>query len=511
VTMKRICKLKPAGMGLIFALMTITMLSSCKTASPELGNKDSGADTDSDSDDTDSESDPSECGNNITEGDEVCDDGNLISGDGCNSTCTLNDEWDYVANTVYDGDQREPSLTCSTDRVFLAFSDWSGTEESGAGVRVRVFGADGMPVNAFGGDDTEIAVNTTTQGNQSRPRVALRPDETIIVVWTDDGQDAVNSLDVRGRLLDPSQSDQEDDFCLSSIQEDDQQNPAVAVDDSGGFLAVWVDNNAGGADVDGYGIKGRLFDADATPRVNSQTADDNAFQINMHTTSNQFQPDVAWLGDRYLVVWADASGDLDTDGYGVVGVLLDENGGVIGPGDDFLINTTITGMQATPRIAVQPGLGAVVVWTDNSLTEDVYYYGIRGRLLDEEGAGRENALTSSDEDFQINTTMSEGQQLPFATAMPDGRFAVSWQDWSAADGSGSGIMGRVFSADADPLNTDLTSQGDDFQINTTFMDAQITPEICSVEEWFFSAWEDNSGSSPDDSGSSVRYRLLPGP
>ena len=192
-------------------------------------------------------------------------------------------------------------------------------------------------------------------------------------------------------------------------------------------------------------------------------------------------------------------------------MLLDQDGGVIGPGTDFLINTTITGMQATPRIAVQPGLGAVVVWTDNSLTEDVYYYGIRGRLLDEEGAGRENALTSSDEDFQINTTMSEGQQLPVPTAMADGEFAVSWQDWSAADGSGSGIMGRVFSVDADPIDTGLASEGDDFQINTTFMNAQITPEICSVEEWFFSAWEDNSGTSPDDSGSSVRYRLLPGP
>lgn len=507
--MKRVCE------SLCWLAMIVVLLG-CDNGSPPVGQNDGGPDTDTDSDadtdtDTGSDSDPAVCGDGATEGDEVCDDGNLISGDGCNSTCTLNDEWDYVANSLYEGNQREPSLTCGADHVLLAFSDWGGGEEDGAGVRVRVFGTDGMPADLFGDGDAEINVNTTTEGLQSRPRAALRSDETVIVVWTDDGQDPVNELDVRGRLLDPSQTDQDDDFCLSATQGGEQQNPAVAVDDTGGFLAVWVDNDTTGADTDGYGIRGRLFDSDAVPRTNSQTGDDGAFQINTHIVSNQFHPDVAWLGDRYLVVWTDASGGLDTDSYGIVGALLDGDGGVVGPGADFLVNTTTTGMQATPRIAVQPDLGAVVVWTDLSLTDDVHYYGIRARLLDEEGAGRPNALTSSDGDFQVNTTMSEGQQLPVPTSMPDGRFAVAWQDWSSADGSGSGIRGRVFSADADPVATDLTSLGDDFQINTTFMGAQLAPEICSVEGWFFAAWEDTSEAAPDDSGSSVRYRLLPGP
>ncbi|MFH2008651.1 MAG: myxococcus cysteine-rich repeat containing protein [bacterium] len=454
---------------------------------------------------------PPVCGNGDVEQGEVCDDGNLVSGDGCNSTCSLNDRWDVVGSFFTDGDQKEPALSCDASGVIAVFSDWSGLDGAGAAVRARLFGTDGQPRTAFHGNDYEFTVNTEAGGHQAAPRVGLRSDGTSIVVWADDSNATGLAPDVRGRLLAADGAGLGPDFLLPSDDTGDQATPAVAVADDGGFLAVWVDNNPAGPDTAGYGIKGRLFDQYALPQVNAQTADSGSFQINQVVAGTQFQVDVAYLGDRYLVVWADGSGQLDSSSFGVVGALLDLQGNFLGPATDFLINTTTSGLQAAPRVASQPGYGAVVVWTDDSQATDLFHYGIRARLLDLDGAGRTNSANLTDADFQVNTTHTAGQQLPSLASLNDGRFLVVWQDWSGEDGSGASVRGRLLNLTAAPIVNDLSPLGDDFQVNTTFWNSQLSPTVCAAGTWFVAMWEDESGQDPDQSGTAVRYRLLPGP
>lgn len=454
---------------------------------------------------------PPECGDGVTEGDEVCDDGNLVSGDGCNATCTMNDEWDQVATTVFPGDQKEPTLACGEDTVGLVFTDWNGVDGAGASVRLRLFGSDGRPRAGFQGTDVEVTVNATGLGHQSQPRAAMRPDGSFVVVWKDESNATGAKPDVRGRLLAADGQPLAADFLLSDDPAGEQAEPAVAVDADGGFLAVWTDNQAAGGDGSGYGIRGRLFAADGTPRVCPGTGTDAAFVVNRVTASNQFQPDVAYLGDRYLVVWTDGSGQLDAAGYAIAGIVLSTDATPLGAGTDFLVNDTTTGNQVTPRIGPQVGIGAVVVWSDDSQVTDLSSYGIRARLLALDGTARNNAITMDTGDFAVNTTFQAGQQLPRVAALQDGRFAVTWQDWSAADGAGAGIRARVFTPTGGPIVSLLSPAGDDFAVNTTFWDAQLTPSICVTGTWFFAAWEDQSALDPDTSGSSIRYRLLPGP
>jgi len=454
---------------------------------------------------------PPACGDGVVEGDEVCDDGNVVSGDGCNATCTMNDEWDLVATTVFAGDQKDPALACGADAVGLVFTDWNGVDGDGASIRFRLFGSDGRPRVGFQGTDVEITLNATGLGHQSQPRVAMRPDGSFVVVWKDESNATGAKPDVRGRLIAADGQPLADDFLLSDDPAGEQAEPAVAVDADGGFLAVWTDNQVPGGDGSGYGIRGRLFAADGSPRVQPGTGTDVAFQVNHVTASNQFQPDVAFLGDRYLVVWTDGSGQLDAAGYAIAGILLSTDATPLGAGTDFLVNSTTASQQVTPRIAAQSGIGAVVVWSDDSQTTDLSSYGIRARLLDLDGTARVNAISLDDGDFAVNTTFQAGQQLPRVAALEDGRFAVIWQDWSAADGSGAGIMARLFTPTGGPIVSDLSPAGDDFPVNTTFWDAQLTPTICVTGTWFFSAWEDQSAQEPDTSGSGIRYRLLPGP
>jgi cysteine-rich repeat protein len=453
---------------------------------------------------------PSECGNTITEDGEVCDDGNQISGDGCNSTCTLNDNWDFVANTFVDGDQREPSLGCGLHRAVLAFTDWGGKDLSGASIMIRLFGEDGVPLNNSLGNTSEFVANTETAGHQSHPRVAMIGDTSFVVVWTDESNSGVSGSDIRGRVFAADGSAAAPDFLISSDQDGDQLNPAVAVANDGRFLVVWVDNSTAGLDNLGYAIRGRLFDATGVPLVNDQTATVGAFQINQVYANDQMQPDVAWMDSKFIVVWADKSGTLDNDSLGIVGGLVSDQGALLS-GTDFLVNTTTASLQAAPRVTAQPGLGAIVVWTDNSLTDDLMYHGIRGRLLDLTGAGRVNSVSADTGDFQINTVVRAGQQFPMVSALAaDGVFAVAWQDWSAEDGSGAGVRARLFSGSAAPRASVLSATGEDFPVNSTFWNPQLTPAICIGKGWSFAAWEDQSQEKPDDQGSAIRYRLLSG-
>jgi cysteine-rich repeat protein len=449
---------------------------------------------------------PPECGNGVVEQGERCDDGNIVSGDGCNSTCTLNDQWDQVATQFTAGDQKEPALTCDATGVIAVFSDWSGVDGDGAGIRMRRFGSDGLPRNNFEGNDEEITVNLEVAGHQRQPRVALLANGNVVVVWTDDSGAHGAGPDVRGRVLAPDGSPVGTEITLTADHTGEQATPAVAAVPAGGFLAVWV-----GPDPDGFGIRGRLFDDLGLPRTNSQTSDDGSFSINQVVTGAQIQPDVAWIGSGFLVVWTDGSGQLDGDSYGIAGTLLDSGGAFAGPGSDFRINETTAGLQASPRVGHQPGVGAVVVWTDDSQAQDLAHYGVRGRLLDASGVPRVNGQDLSDGDFQVNTTFAADQLLPAPAVLDDGRFAVIWQDWSTTDGSGASVRARLFTPTASPVATVYSPVGDDYQVNTTFWDAQLAPALCETRGWFFALWEDESGQSPDEEGSALRYRLLPGP
>lgn len=160
-------------------------------------------------------------------------------------------------------------------------------------------------------------------------------------------------------------------------------------------------------------------------------------------------------------------------------------------------------------MAWQPTYGAVVVWTDESLADDPFHYGIRGRLLDFDGAGRVNALELTADDFQINTTQAAGQQLPTVASQSDGDFLVVWQDWSGDDGSGASIRARLFTVSATPVVNALAPAGGDFQVNTAFWSSQLSPTVCATGTWFLAMWEDESAQEPDQSGTAIRYRLLP--
>ncbi len=442
-----------------------------------------------------------ECGNGVKDPGELCDDGNTRSGDGCNSTCTLQDDWDRVAPTRMDGDQKEPALACSADRFLLVWTDWNGLDGDGASIQARLYGADGLPV-ALNGSEEQSTLNLDPSGHQFGARAAALPNGGFVVVWTS----GLNVGNVWMRFVAPDGTLAGREVQVTEGLDGDHRSPAVAAGDDGTVLVVWADGSGALGDGSGYGIAGRLYDSSGTPLVNGVTGDDAAFLVNTITTGIQRDPDVAALdGGGFVVVWADGSGQLDGDGFGIAARVLDATG--VGAGPEVLVNSQTASQQILPRVVRQPGLGAVVVWADESHVDDLQDFGIRARLLAPDGSFRTNAA-GGDGDFPVNLVTAGTQEAPAVGVLPSGKFLVAWQDWSGRDGSGSAVAARFRTADGGPLSTELAPSAEDFQVDTTFVASQLAPTVCGLRDWFVVAWEDDSGQDPDTSGSTVRLRTL---
>lgn len=185
------------------------------------------------------------------------------------------------------------------------------------------------------------------------------------------------------------------------------------------------------------------------------------FQVNSYTTGDQHMPRVTTFPDgRFWIVWAGAG----KGGSGLDIYLKRYNAQGYAESEDERVNTYITGDQGW-KTGVTPLLdgGAVIVW--HSFGQDGSDYGIYGQLYDKNGK-------KQGQEFQINTTTTGAQAEPAITTLSDGRFVVVWHSMNQ-DGSGTAVIGRVYSANGLPLSSEN-------QVNTWTTLAQANPSITKL-------------------------------
>ncbi len=191
---------------------------------------------------------------------------------------------------------------------------------------------------------SEFQVNTDISGDQDETQVAMAPDGSL-----------------RGRL----------DKCRSGRQRrrrlrsalfaipvhrwvarfgsmrhipGNQNEPAIAIDDSGNFVVVWTSD---GQDGSSKGVYARQFNADGTPAGGE-------FLVNSTTANEQRNASVAMDADGdFVVVWQSKAQD-SADNWGIYGTRFDSAGNALdvfgGPAGvkEFLINTATTSDQLAP-------------------------------------------------------------------------------------------------------------------------------------------------------------------
>jgi hypothetical protein len=156
-------------------------------------------------------------------------------------------------------------------------------------ILARLFNADGTAA----GDVFEVS--TGGFSSVTRPSVAMDPAGFFVVVWDGD-PDLAGRDDVHARLFDPKGTPLGESFIVNTTLDGAQQYPHVAMNRQGEFVVVWesrVDPN----DANGRDVFGQRFDS-----LGRSLGDE--FQLNTVVEGDQRYPTVALREDgRFVAVW----------------------------------------------------------------------------------------------------------------------------------------------------------------------------------------------------------------
>jgi hypothetical protein len=230
-----------------------------------------------------------------------------------------------------------------------------------------------------------------------------------------------------------------DQFQVNTYTDDFQEWPAVAADDDGNFVVVWLNDN-----VTPPWVSGQLFLADGT-KIGAE------FQVSTLVGTDIEEPAVAMTGDgRFVVVWED-NGGLDGDGASVRGQRFAADGTKVG--GEMQINTYTTGFQGSPAVDILDNGSFMVVWHGQGSHAT---NGIHGQAFDWAGVSLWGEIGINDH------IPAGGCAYPEIGIADDTDFVVSWDAWGSPgnDQSGKSVQARCFVWNG-------TALGPQFQVNTT--------------------------------------------
>jgi Ca2+-binding RTX toxin-like protein len=165
-------------------------------------------------------------------------------------------------------------------------------------------------------------------------------------------------------------------------------------------------------------------------------------------------------------------GVVDGDGYRAIGeISVVVSAGPTGSTEERA-NTTASGTQSEPVIAALPDGGYVVIWTSSG--QDGSSDGVYAQRFDQfsQEVGGE---------FRINSYTAGAQNQPSVASSPSGGFVVTWTS-AGQDGSGNGIYGQRFDADAQRI-------GSEFRANTSTTKNQEQSTVAALADGgFVVAW-----------------------
>ncbi|MEM6804667.1 MAG: hypothetical protein AAF696_24940, partial [Bacteroidota bacterium] len=226
-----------------------------------------------------------------------------------------------------------------------------------------------------------------------------------------------------------------------------QQKPDVAMDSTGNYVVVW---ESFGTDGSGFGIYAQRFLTDGT-RTGTE------FNINSTTIEDQRFPSVAMDQEgNFVICWMDEI--KDGSGWGIYAQQYSNTG--VANGAEFLVNTTTTGHQKFPQIAMDKDGDYVITWMEIPLDGSSFQIKAQRYNFSSGAQGSE---------FPVESSTLTYQGYPQIAMAANGSFAISWQR-AGADGSGMAIAARTYS----PTGLALAST---FQPNTTPAANQQAPAI----------------------------------
>lgn len=256
-----------------------------------------------------------------------------------NGTATTGE---VAVNTTTTGDQSRPTVGIDSTGDFVVAWQSEGQDGDGFGVYARRFLATGIPVGG------EFPVSITTPGDQEFPTLGMAPDGRFVVAWQSFGQDGSGDGIYARRFMADGTADGSE-IAVNTFTDSNQSNSAISVNAEGDFAITWESR---GQDGDDFGIYARRFTADGMPAT-SEVA------VNTTTTDRQYAPDIVLNNDgSFIVVWSSIG--QDGDGPGVYMRRFTADG--VPTIDELQVNATTADSQHFPELAIDSDSNPVVVW-----------------------------------------------------------------------------------------------------------------------------------------------------
>lgn len=309
--------------------------------------------------------------------------------------------------------QRDPTIAVDESGRFLAAWEDDNNNNGLFQIHARAFDAAGLE------RIPEFTVNVNAAGQQIDPEVAMDPSGNFVVVWAHDGN-LDDNFEVEGRGFNADGTQLFAQIVVNGSQSKLQSNPAIAMDVGGNFTVVWQEKGTGN-----FNIMGRGFNADGTELF-------APFTINDSQSGTQINPAIAMdAGGNFTVVW-EHDGNLD-DNFEIEGRGFNADGTELFA--QFTINTSQSGQQVNPTVAMNAAGNFVVAWEHDGDSDGEFHVRFRGFNAD----GTENFVQTKAD------CIEPAQHLDPAIAIDgSGRFRVFWDETPNFLGP-SHLLGRTFS------------------------------------------------------------------
>jgi hypothetical protein len=277
---------------------------------------------------------------------------------------------EFQINAHGTGSQQRPEIAMRDGGEFVVVWDSFGEDGAGYGVFGRRFDSAGSPLA------TAFQVNVYTAGYQRIPSIDIEDDGDFVVVWNGTGTAGVDGI--WGRRFASTGTALGDEIRFSTLAQNIEGGPGVALAPDSSFVVVWQQNPPG--------ILGRRASPGGSPLATE-------FMVNAFSASD-FGPSLAMESDGdFLVAWArEVDGGASTD---VIGQRFGASGARLG--GEFRVNFYQPGSQVVPAVAAHPTKPEyVVAWQSSGQdgsSGGAFFQRYAGVSIDIDGNGVGDPLT----------------------------------------------------------------------------------------------------------------------
>jgi len=303
-------------------------------------------------------------------------------------------------------------------------------------------------------NDDEISAS------QYNPAIAVDPNLNFVITWKDRRNgDWNDGWDIYAQRFSNDGTALGENFKVNDdIGNEEQEEPAVSIDNNGNFVIVWSDERNGAWDIYAQRFSNDGIFLGSNFKVNDDTG--NLLKNNPSIASNQ-------RGD-FVISWADKRDDYLSD---IFAQRYSANGAALG--DNFKVNTDFgNAIQHRSDISIDGDGKFIIAWEDrrNDLF-DIFFqcYSSEGSTIGENIIVGDNPEGTDQRNVSISSDI-------------DGNFNISWQDDRNDYGD---VFARQYSNEGVPY-------GNCFKVNTdSGNDVQFFSEIFTNDNGDFRiVWED---------------------